>query len=131
MYCTRDALILRFGEDIIADLEYNRPNALAEAITDSDALIDGYMGGRYPVPLNPVPHLIRRVAFDVVRYSLDVDPDEHVVRRRNEAIKLLVSLSRGEVSLGLPVIDEPDGFDAAQIENDGHVFRRPNSQTFN
>lgn len=130
MYCTRDDLIERFGATVVADLEYGRPGAVTEAIDDANGLIDSYLGARYPLPMAIVPVVLKRVARDLVRYGLDIDPDETVQRRRDEAVKFLTGLSKGEVSLGMPAADEPDSFDNAEIQSDGHVFRRSDSTGF-
>jgi phage gp36-like protein len=128
MYCSRTDLVERFGESVIAELEYDRPNAMDQAIADTDALIDGYLASRYPLPLASAPAVIKRIARDLVRYELDIDPDEVVQRRRDEAVKYLASIQSGELTLGLPVEDEPDSLDTAEIQNDGHVFRRSSTE---
>jgi len=130
MYCSRTDLVERFGADVVADLEYDRPEAVAQAIADTTAVIDGYLASRYPLPLASVPAVIKAVARDLVRYALDIEPDDIVQRRRDEAIKYLVAIQRGEMTLGLPVADEPDSLDTAEMQNDGHVFSRKNSTEF-
>lgn len=124
MYCTRDDLIERFGATLIDDLEYGRPNAVTEAIDDAGGLIDGYLATRYPLPLASVPSVLKRVARDLVRYSLDNDPSDVVTKRRDDAVSFLKLLAKGEVTLGMPVESEPDSLDTAEIQSDGHVFRR-------
>lgn len=130
MYSSRDELIDRFGADLIADLEYQRPSAVSEAIDDATAIIDAYLAARYPLPLATVPAVLKRIARDLVRYSLDIDPDDTVTRRRDEAMKFLTALSKGEVTLGMPLAEEPDSVDTAEIQNDGHIFKRSNSKGF-
>ena len=124
MYCTRDDLLGKFGTESIEDLEYGRPNAVAEAIDDASGLIDGYLAARYPLPLITVPSVVTRIARDLVRYGLDNNPSDVVSKRRDDAVKFLVSLSKGEVTLGMPTASEPESLDTAEIQSDGHVFRR-------
>ena len=124
MYCTRDDLLDSFGTNVIEDLEYGRPNAVTEAIEDANGLIDGYLAARYPLPLVTVPAVLKRIARDLVRYGLDIAPSEVVSKRRDEAVKFLMSLSKGEVTLGMPAASEPESLDTAEIQADGHVFRR-------
>jgi phage gp36-like protein len=128
MYCSRTDLVERFGAEVIADLEYDRPDAVVQAIADTTAVIDGYLASRYPLPLASVPAVVKSIARDLVRYELDIDPDDTVKRRRDEAMKHLTSIQRGEMTLGLPVADEPDSLDTAEIQNDGHVFRRSSTE---
>jgi phage gp36-like protein len=129
-YCTRVDLVDRFGEADITDLESSRPNAVAEAIDDASALIDGYVAGRYPLPLAEVPVILKRIARDLVRYSLDVDPNETVIKRRDEAVSYLKDLAQGKATLGVPQAAEPDSLDTAEMQSDGHVFSRKNTNGF-
>ncbi len=129
-YCTRQDLIDRFGEGAIGELEFGNPNAVAEAIDDAGALIDGYVGGRYPLPLAEVPAILKRAARDIVRYSLALDPEETVTRRRDEAISYLKDLAQGKATLGVPQEAEPESLDTAEMQNDGHVFSRTNTKGF-
>lgn len=124
MYCTRDDLIQKFGTTVIEDLEYQRPNAVAEAIEDTNGLIDSYIAARYSLPLPSVPSVLTRIARDLTRYGLDINPDDVVTKRRDDAVAFLKSLAKGEVTLGMPVESEPESLDTAEIQNDGHVFSR-------
>lgn len=130
MYCTRNDLVERFGENVVADLEYGRPNAVTEAIDDASGTIDSYLGSRYPLPLTVIPTVLKRIARDLVRYGLDIDPDETIQKRRDESIKFLTALAKGDVSLGVATDEEPDSYDTAEIQSDGHVFRRGDSDGF-
>lgn len=130
MYCTRADLVARFGESAIADLEYGNANAVAEAIADTTALIDGYVGSRYTLPLAEVPAIITRVARDLVFYTLNIDPSDNVKARRDEAVSYLKDLAQGKVSLGITQETEPESLDTAEIQNDGRVFSRANSRDF-
>jgi len=130
MYCTRADLVARFGESAIADLEYGNANAVAEAIADTTALIDGYVGSRYTLPLADVPAIITRVARDLVFYTLNTDPSDNVKARRDEAVSYLKDLAQGKVSLGITQETETESLDTAEIQNDGRVFSRANSRDF-
>lgn len=105
-YCTRDDLESRFGTIEIADLldQDNNGNEdgqrLDSAIADAGALVDGYIAGRYAVPLETTPALIKDVACDVTRYKLwrNRAPEE-VQKRYDQAISTLRDISRGVISL--------------------------------
>lgn len=47
-----------------------------KAITTADSVIDGYLRGRYSLPLSTVPELIKTIAIDIAVYKL--------YERRNE-----------------------------------------------
>lgn len=123
-YCTRSDLENRFGSDVLADLEYGRPNAVAEAIADASSLIDSYIGARYSLPLTTVPATLVSAARDLVRYSLDVDPTDAVKDRRSQAVDYLKALASGKATLGIPQAQEPESLDIAEIQSDGSVFSR-------
>lgn len=40
------------------------------ALSEAAGLVDGFLRGRYPLPLNPVPDLITTITLDVVTYYL-------------------------------------------------------------
>ena len=130
MYCNRADLVARFGESAITDLEYGNANAVVEAIADTTALIDGYVGSRYTLPLAGVPAIITRVARDLVFYNLNTDPSDNVKARRDEAMSYLKDLAQGKVALGVSQAAEPDSLDTAEIQSDGRVFSRANSRDF-
>lgn len=129
-YCTRSDLESRFGSETLDDLEYGRPNAVAEAIADASSLIDSYVGSRYPLPLTTVPPILTSTARDLVRYTLDIDPSDAVKNRRTEAVKFLEALAQGRATLGIPHASEPESLDTAEIHSDGHVFSRRDSKGF-
>ncbi|MCB1738711.1 MAG: DUF1320 domain-containing protein [Rhodocyclaceae bacterium] len=117
-YCTQQDLIDRYGEAELIQLTDRAgadaidTTALARAIADVDALVDGYLDARYSVPLSPVPGLIVRLACMLTRAELYRDQvleDSHpVVRDKAEATRVLMALSRGDVSLGLPEGGTPE-----------------------
>lgn len=75
----------------------------AAAAADVDAEIDGYLAGRYALPLSPVPRLIVRIACDMARYRLWREQASDEVRRRFEdARRLLEAIAAGRVQLGAP-----------------------------
>lgn len=123
-YCTRLDLENRFGTSAIADLEYDRPGAVDEAIGDAASKIDSYLGARYSLPLVSVPDVLKQVARDLVRYELDIDPDDTVTKRKESAEKYLQRLAEGKATLGVPQAEEPASLDTAEILSGGNVFNR-------
>jgi phage gp36-like protein len=43
---------------------------ITEAIAQADAEIDGYLGARYPVPVSPVPDLLRTLSVAIATWKL-------------------------------------------------------------
>jgi phage gp36-like protein len=74
-------------------------------IANTTQIMDGYLGQRYALPLDPVPSILRACAKDIVRYRLhkDLQHDEKsaVYRRYKDAIKLLEQVRDGAMSLGI------------------------------
>jgi len=108
-YATLADLITRYGEEEIAQLTdrvgAGMPDAATalRALADADAEIDGYLAARYRLPLPTVPPLLSRIACDIARYRLWEDRASEEVRTRYEdARRLLESLAKGVVTLGLP-----------------------------
>jgi phage gp36-like protein len=87
-YATVTELITRFGEaELIQLTDRDGGGAInqavvAAALTDADALINGYVSARYTVPLSPVPPVITKIAADIARYTLHRDAHVYAGYRR-------------------------------------------------
>lgn len=76
-----------------------------QAIADAGELIDGYLRGRYTLPLSPVPGLITTLTGDIAVYRLyarrvKITPPEGVTERYKNALKLLEQIQSGKIALG-------------------------------
>ncbi|MBX9702382.1 MAG: DUF1320 domain-containing protein [Acetobacteraceae bacterium] len=101
-YATLADLTARFGEAEVAQLtdragtEQVDGSVVDAALADADATIEGYLAGRYAVPVAPVPALLRRIACDLARHTLHGKSAGEAVRRAQEdALKLLRDLANG------------------------------------
>lgn len=133
-YCTRQQMIDRFGEPELIQLTDNGPIAqgviddtvLNGAIDDASAEVDGYLAGRYDLPLSVVPTVLTRIACDITRYYLydDAVPDR-VEKRYDDAVKFLRSVGKGEISLGVDSGGaEAQPADMAEMQTGGRIFGR-------
>ncbi len=131
-YATLQNMIDRYSNDsllIVADRDDNGAIDIAivdEAISDATAEIDTYVAAKYDLPLAVVPKVLTRLCIDIAMYRLSADADMATEERRlryEDAVKLLVRISNGVVSLGL---DEPpvttNG--AASVTSNERRFRR-------
>ena len=131
-YATKQDMIDRFGEEELIQLT-DRSNAgviddqvLNRAIADADAEIDGYLGGRYALPLAIVPVSLGRIAADVTRYYLYEDAaTDHVRQRYEDAVRFMRAVGEGKVSLGI----DASGATAQQaggasMTSGGRIFTR-------
>jgi len=106
-YCTQADLIERFGAAEITQLSDRAglgtlDSAVIDgAIADADAEIDGYLSGRYALPLANAPAVMSRLACDISRYYLfGHDVTDLVKERYDQAIAYLVKIATGVIGLG-------------------------------
>ena len=100
-YATRDDLVTRYGADEIEQRESVLPaGAVAQALADADAVIEGYMVGLYRLPLSPAPANLAQVACAIARYHLLGDAvTERARYDYKDAIDWLKDVRGGRVQL--------------------------------
>jgi len=75
-YCDLNDLLNASSErDLIQLTDDDRSGAIdetviSEMIEKADALIDGYVGSRYSLPLDPAPELINSISVDITIFNL-------------------------------------------------------------
>jgi len=82
---------------------------VTEILDKASAEIDGYLAVRYRLPLEETPLLLERICVDLAIYYLKLRRgvlDEDTKDRRDNARRLLESISRGRISLGVPEASE-------------------------
>ena len=99
---TQDELIRITDEGDLGVVDTDKVDAAIEA---ADLEIDTYLGKRYTLPLATVPAILTSISVDLALWNLysiaDADGMPKTRQdRRDNAIKLLVMLSSGEISLG-------------------------------
>lgn len=109
-YCTKAELETRFGTAMLVDATDRGaeatgaidPNAVARAIKDADALIDGYLAARYQLPLASTPDLVNTLSLTIAIYKLHpAVADEKLRKDYEDALKTLQHISRGDIRLDL------------------------------
>ncbi len=82
-----------------------------EAIAWADDVIDNHVRGKYPVPLNPVPDMVKKISVDLSiyflynrRFETDI-PDGILVRYKN-AMALLDKIQKGQIQLNVDTADK-------------------------
>ncbi|NPU85551.1 MAG: DUF1320 domain-containing protein [Syntrophaceae bacterium] len=133
-YCTQNDLIEQISEAELIQLTDDAgadtvdTSAVARAIADADAEIDGYCGARYTVPFSPAPVMIRKISVDLAIYNLfsrrsAVKIPEERQKRYDNAVRFLRDVSRGLISLGADAPAEPDsGLPRASTNRDDRIF---------
>ncbi len=95
------------------------------ALASADALIDGYLAGRYALPLAVVPPLLTQLAEAIAVWNLHTtEPEAKVAADYEAAIKRLVEIARGTIQLKDAAGTEPaaPGEPGVQITDRDRMF---------
>lgn len=139
MYATADDFVLRIGEQQAIELtdrdrtgEINQ-QVLAIALSDSSSQMDGYLLGRYTLPLASIPDNLVRICCDIARYRLvsmsEVTTTDEIIERYKLSLKELEQIASGKISLGI-ASNETQAEDSVGVifSNPGNrIFSRDNS----
>lgn len=107
-YCTLEQLTDRYGSELLRQVSdrgetpANQPDAalFARAIADASALIDGYLAGRYSLPLSPVPDLLVDLGQRVTIYMAHGSVAGEKIRKDyDDALKTLQQIAGGTIRL--------------------------------
>ena len=112
-YCDLDDLIAALNEQTIIDLSNNDPSPsvnqdnIDEAIGKAEREINGYLRGRYILPLDTIPEDVKDIAVDIALYYLYKRvPDEiteEIVNSYKLRIARLKDIKDGNFLLDIPV----------------------------
>lgn len=113
-YCTRADIGNAIPEMTLIQLSNDDPAAalpnesvIEDGVRQAEELVDGYLRGRYNLPLDPVPTVLRDAVVYLARHWLyqrrpeGALPDA-VKDSRKDTIKLLESIRDSVVTLGMP-----------------------------
>ena len=136
-YATVDDLIARYPNRDLVQLTNEDPTVttvnsapLQRALDDAAAEIDGYLEGRFALPLADPPAVLNRLACDIAMYRLQSLRPLHDLtdarKRYEDAIAFLLEAAKGVVALGLSAgSEEPaTAAGASAIEGPSRVFDR-------
>ena len=111
-YATYDDLLANFGErEIESVTDRDRDGVSDDGVVEdglsfADDMIDGYLRGRYSLPLAVANRNLVGIACDIARYRYYQDqPTDLVVARYEQAIDWLRDVARGLIDV-LPLADE-------------------------
>lgn len=126
-YATLTELNERFGEAMLielsdrADPPTNEIDAdvVARALADADAMIDGYLKGRYLLPLAATPALVRDLALSIAIYKLHRNVASEKVRRDyDDAMRMLRDIASGTIRLDVAGVEPASSGTAGVRTND-------------
>jgi len=110
MYCTLTDIKKLLPEETVIQLTDDEgldavnQARLDESISQADAEIDSYCGGRYAVPFTTVPDIVKKISIDIAIYNLysrkvEEIPETRADRYKN-AIRQLEGITKGLISIG-------------------------------
>jgi phage gp36-like protein len=99
------------------------------ALADASQLIDGYLAGRYTLPLSETPAPIKRACCDISRHYLHGNGAPEDVRRAyDDAVSLLRAVAAGKYRLPIPSTGQEP---AASLTGETTVLAVPGTPQFN
>lgn len=119
-YATVDDMIARFGSEELIQIStpagQDQDGIVADvvmaAVTDASAMMDGYIGRRYRVPMDIPPSIVTAVCCDMARWRLSIGggrtPSETIRTGYKDAITWLTDVSVGRVVLELDEVAPSD-----------------------
>lgn len=129
-YASRDDLELRYPQEVEQRESVVSMLGVEQALADADAEIDGYLGLRYLVPLNPVPAHLARMACAIARYRLLGDAATAGARSDYEDARAFlrdVAAGRAQID-GVPAAaTAPATAQTVQMVSSGRLFSRESS----
>jgi phage gp36-like protein len=130
-YAILQDMINSFSEEEILRLSPD-DEAITRVLADADALINGYLGGRYALPLAQVPPMLTLLACDIAFYRLhSLNPTEIAEKRYNDAVKTLRDIADGRIKLQLDGINEaPQGSAVVMTDAPPKIFTHNSMKEF-
>lgn len=109
-YTSLDDLTARYGERLLVALTDRGDVATGavdtsvvdRALADTDAVIDGYLGGRYALPLTAVPTILADLAQSIAIWKLHVAAaDPKIEADYKDALRALRDIAAGTITLSV------------------------------
>jgi phage gp36-like protein len=109
-YATQADMVKRFGDREMISLTdrdnegFINTSVLNDALESADSEINTYLHGHYPLPLTPLPTIVRDYACDIARFRLcggEVIETQEVRNRYEDARSFFSKVADGKVSLGV------------------------------
>lgn len=126
-YATLAQLTARFGERMLIQLTDRADvptgaidgDIVDEQLRNTDAVIDGYLAGKYRLPLADVPPMLADLAQVIAIYKLHPSqPDPKIEKDYDQALKTLLQISQGAVRLPLEGVEPEATSGSGVVTND-------------
>ena len=138
-YATAQDVINRYPNRDLVQLTNEDPTAttvntapITQALSDASAEIDGYIEGRFTLPLTDPPTVLNRLATDIAMYRMQTLRPLHDLedarKRYEDAVAILSKVAAGELTLGLAADGQepPLAGSVEAVQGPDRVFNRGN-----
>jgi phage gp36-like protein len=142
-YATPQDIINRYPNRDLVQLTNEDPTittvntaVLQQALDDASVEIDGYLGGRFILPLTDVPVVLDRLSCDIAIYRLQALRPIHDLadarKRYDDAIVMLTKVANGVLTLGAGAdgLETAIAHSAEQAAEPVRVFSRKKMRGF-
>lgn len=139
-YATLTQLVERYGEPMLVAATDRGPvptgtvdaDAVGRALAGANALIDGFIGARYRLPLAEVPPLLADLAQAVAIWRLHpYAGDPKLKADHDDALRILRDIAEGRVRLPVEGIEpEGTGGGGARLTDRSRPMTEDNMQGF-
>ncbi len=137
MYATEQDIIDRYSEDqlLIAfdrdgdglvDVDLLGESVADKALSDASDEIDGYLAGRYSLPLSTVPKILTFMCVDIALYkgTTSAAVTEEKRTRYKDALAFLTMVASGKIQLFASEPGAPQGGSGASFSAGDRTFTR-------
>jgi phage gp36-like protein len=131
-YCTYEDLCAVLPEPRLIELTDDENTGqvnmdrIGAAIAAADDEINGYLAGRYDVPLAPVPGLIKNLAREIALFNLYSRTHDDVPKirqgRHDHAVSVLTKLAAGAIALGVTEPPPAVNADTLKVSSGDRLF---------
>jgi phage gp36-like protein len=136
-YATVLDMINRYPNRDLVQLANEDPTAttinatpITQALADASAEIDGYIEGRFTLPLTDPPAVLSRLTTDIAMYRMQslrpLHDLEDARKRYEDAVAMLTKVAAGELTLGLSTDGQepPVAETVENVQGPDRVFSR-------
>lgn len=123
---TIEEFVARFGLDEVVRMTDARGDGrigkdmLVAALIDAQAVVEGYIAGRYALPLDPVPVMVKMLIADIARGRLyPGGAPDGIEGQVKAAMRTLERIAAGQSTLGTVLPNAPISSDGAPIFHSG------------
>jgi phage gp36-like protein len=133
-YCTLEDIKKAIPEENLIQLTDDdnlgvvNEDTVDDAVDYADQLIDGYLRGRYTLPLTSVPKLVTKLSLDLAVFylysrRLELEMPKGMESRYKNAVRILGEIQKGNLSLSADEATEPtDGTYQTNKTSEDRVF---------